>query len=56
MAKVDSDRRFKTRLMEGHVLEVWDGEFDHPESDLILKIDVSLVPRLIATLKGWVKR
>jgi len=47
--------RFNTRNKSG-CLEVWDGPFDNLESDLLLCINMQLVPALVATLKNELKR
>lgn len=35
------------------LLEVWYGQPDDPESDFILCVDASLIPSLIAALRGF---
>ena len=34
----------------GNVLEVWLAPIDHPEGELVLSIDESLIPALVASL------
>jgi hypothetical protein len=36
----------------GNTVEVWLGKPDQPESEFILRVDVQLLPALIATLKS----
>lgn len=37
---------------KGSVVEVWLGDPDHPESEVILAVDERYLPALIATLKA----
>jgi len=41
---------FETRIVSGHVLEVWLGDPGDSESEFVLGIDLTLVPVLIRTL------
>ena len=51
MTTQTSTRLFNTRRVD-HVIEVWDGIPDLMESELMLAVDQSLIPQLIATLKN----
>jgi len=48
--KMKSKIEFQTRMVSGHVLEVWLGTPDDSESEFVLGIDIALVPALIRTL------
>ena len=41
---------FQTRMVNGHVLEVWMGDPGDSESEFVLGLDITLVPALIRTL------
>lgn len=51
MTTQTSTRLFNTRRVD-HVIEVWNGTPDLMESELLLTVDESLIPQLIATLKN----
>ena len=50
MRKRSPEIDLQTRMVSGHVLEVWLGTPDDSESEFVLGIDIAFVPALIRTL------
>lgn len=55
MVKVNAEKPFQTRV-QGNLVQVWDGSPDDNESELVMAIDMSLVPKLIHTLAPFVPK
>lgn len=55
MAKYTGRSPFFTK-QKGHVIEVWMGPPDEPESERVLAVDQFWIPSLIATLRGTLPR
>ena len=47
----ENTRVFET-VRKGHLIEVWLPPVDHPEGELILRLNESYLPELIATLRN----